>query len=67
MEHLDTILTVASVVLTVGIGLLAKKYSDKYGKVTQFLKDLNEALADGKITKEELQVIIGNFVDTEVK
>lgn len=68
MEYMDVIVTVGSIVLSVVLGVVAKKYSNKYGQIIETLKDVSTAVADGKVTKEELAEIINDITQkNEVK
>ena len=54
-EHLwGIVATIASA----GLAIVASKYSDKYNEVKNFLSSFLAALEDGKLTPEEIQVLV---------
>lgn len=62
-QYGDTIITVGSILLSVGLGLVAKSYAAKYGKLVELIKDLAAAVEDGKLTKEELEELVQDVKD----
>lgn len=54
-EHLWGIV---ATILSAGIAVVASRYKDKYEEVKLFLSSLLGALEDGKLTPEEIQVLV---------
>jgi len=48
-------------VLTIALGLLATKYGSRIKKIRKLVISIDEALKDGKLTKEEISDIMKQF------
>lgn len=49
---------IAATILSAGIAVVASRYKEKYEEVKLFLSSLLGALEDGKLTPEEIQVLV---------
>lgn len=49
---------IAATILSAGIALVATRYKDKYDEARNFLAALLSGLEDGKLTPEEIQVLV---------
>ena len=57
-QYGSTAVTIGSILLSLGLAFVAKKYANKYQAALGFIGVIKDALADAKVTKEELEQII---------
>lgn len=62
-QYGGTVVTIGSIVLSLGLAFVAKKYANKYNDALNFIQIIKDALADSKVTKEELEQIIEHGSD----
>lgn len=57
-QYSSTVLTIGSVIVTVVLAYVAKRYANQYEEALTLIQVIKDALADKKVTKEELEQIV---------